>query len=63
MQCAECDDDNIPQVWREPIPVSNVKSATIISGLTPAVRYAFRVRAQIGDRYTDWSNYVTIICT
>jgi hypothetical protein len=62
LQSAECKDD-IPQAWGEPIPVSNVKSATIISGLPPAVKYAFRVRAQIGNRYTDWSDYVTIICT
>lgn len=63
-QRAECvGEGDIPQVWGDPVPVSNVKSATIISGLTPAIRYAFRVRAQIGNRYTDWSAYVTIICT
>jgi hypothetical protein len=62
LQITECKDD-IPQVWGEPILVSNVKSATVISGLTPAVKYAVRVRAQIGNRYTDWSDYITIICT
>ena len=62
LQRAVCKDD-IAQDWEGPIPVSNVKSATIVSGLTPAVKYAFRVRAQIGNRHTDWSDYVTIICT
>ena len=58
LQITPCKDD-IPQDWGEPIPVSNVKSATVIRGLTPVVKYALRVRAQIGNRYTDWSDYVT----
>ena len=58
LQITECK-DNIPEPWGEPIPVSNVKSATVIRGLTPVVKYALRVRAQIGNRYTDWSDYVT----
>jgi hypothetical protein len=62
LQITACKDD-IPQDWGEPIPVSNVKSATVISGLTPAVKYALRVRAQIANRYTDWSDYITIIIT
>jgi hypothetical protein len=62
LQCAERKDD-IPQVWGEAIPVSNVKSAAIVSGLTPGVKYALRVRAQIGNRYTDWIDYVTVMCT
>jgi hypothetical protein len=45
------------------IPISNVKSAIKISGLTPTTTYAFQVRKLVDSRYTDWSDSITFMCT
>jgi len=47
--------------WTQ-VRVTNVKSATTVSGLTPATVYVFRVRALGKNDYTDWSNSVTQRC-
>lgn len=40
-------------------PVTNVRSVTVISGLTQGITYAFQARAVIQSAYTDWSDSVT----
>jgi hypothetical protein len=42
-------------------PVTNIKTATTISGLTPAMTYAFQARAVTDTGYSDWSDSVTRI--
>ena len=48
--------------WTEQ-PVGNVKSPSLVTGLTPGTAYAFQVRAVTNAGYTDWSESVTRICT
>ena len=38
--------------------ISNLRSATIISGLTPGMTYVFQARAVVQSAYTDWSDSV-----
>ncbi len=45
-----------------PVPVTNVKTATSVAGLTPGTVYAFQVRALGALGYTDWSDSVTRMC-
>jgi hypothetical protein len=45
----------VPTAWTSQ-PISNVRSATIVSGLTPGTTYAFQARAVIQSAYTDWSD-------
>jgi hypothetical protein len=54
-------DGTTPGVWKE-LPVSRVKSAIVISGLTPGVVYAFQVRALGPLGNSDWSDSSTIRC-
>jgi Fibronectin type III domain len=51
----------IPGPWTS-VAVTNVKSATTISGLTPITQYAFQVRAIGCGSTSDWSNSVLIVC-
>jgi hypothetical protein len=43
-------------------PITLVKTATTVNGLTPGTMYAFGVRALLKTGYTDWSDSVTMIC-
>ena len=52
----------IPTAWTTQ-PVTNVRSATVVSGLTPGATYAFQARAVIQSAYTDWSDSATLIAT
>ena len=52
----------VPTAWTSQ-PISNVRSATVISGLTPGTTYAFQARAVIQSAYTDWSDSVTQMAT
>jgi len=47
-----------PNAWSSQ-PVTNLRTATTVSGLTPGMVYAFRVRALTKTGYTDWSHPVT----
>ena len=50
----------VPTQWTNQ-PITNVRSATVVSGLTPGNNYAFQARAVIQSAYTDWSDSVTQI--
>ena len=52
----------VPEAWATQ-PILNVRSATIVSGLTPGANYAFQARAIIASGYTDWSDSVTQMAT
>lgn len=51
-----------PTAWVSQ-PVTNVRSATIVSNLTPGTTYAFQARAVVQSAYTDWSDSVTQMAT
>jgi hypothetical protein len=40
-------------------PVTNIRTATIVSNLTPGTTYAFQARAIVNSAYTNWSDSVT----
>jgi hypothetical protein len=40
-------------------PVTNIRSAVIVSGLTPGTTYAFQARAVVNSAYTDFGDPVT----
>jgi hypothetical protein len=48
----------VPSAWISQ-PVTNIRSAMIVSGLTPGTTYAFQARAVIQSAYTDWTDSVT----
>jgi hypothetical protein len=48
----------VPTAWTIQ-PIMNVRSATVVSGLTPGTTYAFQARAVIPSGYTDWTDSVT----
>ena len=50
----------VPTTWASQ-PVTNLRSATVVSGLTPGTTYAFQARAAMQGAYTDWSDSVTQI--
>ena len=52
----------VPAAWTTQ-PISNIRSATVVSGLTPGTTYAFQARAVIQSGYTDWSDSVTQMAT
>ena len=52
----------VPTAWTTQ-PILNVRSATVVSGLTPGTAYAFQARAVIPSGYTDWSDSVTQVAT
>jgi len=54
-------DGTTPGIWKE-LPVSRVKSAIVISGLTPGVLYAFQACALGPEGNSRWSDSVTIRC-
>jgi hypothetical protein len=45
------------------VPLSNVKSALVLKGLTPATTYLIQARALVGSAFTDWSDPISFICT
>ena len=47
----------VPSAWMNQ-PITNVRSATVVSGLTPGTTYAFQARAVVQSAYTDWSDSV-----
>ncbi|HEY2379994.1 MAG TPA: fibronectin type III domain-containing protein [Terriglobia bacterium] len=52
----------VPGAWISQ-PVMNLRSVTVISGLTPGATYAFQARAVVQSAYTDWSDSVTMMAT
>jgi hypothetical protein len=50
-----------PISWVNQQPISLVRTATTITGLTPGTTYAFQVRAVLDSGYTDWSDSVTMM--
>jgi hypothetical protein len=52
----------VPSEWTAQ-PIMNVKSATVVTGLTPGTTYTFQARALTQSGYTDWSDSVTQIAT
>jgi hypothetical protein len=52
----------VPSQWTIQ-PITNVRSATVVTGLTPGTTYAFQARAVIQSAYTDWSDLVTQMAT
>ncbi|HEY2383263.1 MAG TPA: fibronectin type III domain-containing protein [Terriglobia bacterium] len=52
----------VPTAWNSQ-PVSNTRSATIVSGLTPGTLYAFQVRAIVKSAYTDYGDSITQMAT
>ena len=52
----------VPEAWTSQ-PILNLRSATVVSGLTPGANYAFQARAIIPSGYTDWSDSVTQMAT
>jgi hypothetical protein len=51
-------DGGVPTAWTAQ-PTVNVRSATVVSGLTPGTTYAFQARAITQSGYTEWSDSVT----
>jgi|GraSoiStandDraft_10_1057309.scaffolds.fasta_scaffold192614_2 Fibronectin type III domain len=52
----------VPSAWTTQ-PITNVRSATLVTGLTPGTTYAFQARAVIQSAYTDWSDSVMQMAT
>ena len=52
----------VPSAWIMQ-PINSVRSATIISGLTPGTVYAFQARAVVKSGYTDFGDSVTQMAT
>jgi len=52
----------VPTTWTTQ-PITSLRSATVISGLTPGTTYAFQGRAVIQSAYTDWSDSVNQMAT
>ena len=48
----------VPTAWTTQ-PIVNVRSATVVAGLTPGTTYAFQTRAVLQSGYTDWTDSVT----
>ena len=44
------------------LTIPNIQTATIVSGLTPGITYAFQVQALGPIGYSDWSDSMTIMC-
>jgi hypothetical protein len=51
-----------PTAWTSQ-PIMNVRSAAVVSGLTPGTTYAFQSRAVTQSGYTDWSDSVLQMAT
>ena len=62
VQWAPVSADGVVGAWNSQ-PIAQVRSATVISGLTPATTYVFKVRAVTKAGYTDWSDSVTRVAT
>jgi hypothetical protein len=52
----------VPSQWTIQ-PITNVRSAKVVTGLTPGTTYVFQARAVIQSAYTDWSDSVTQMAT
>ena len=52
----------VPTAWTTQ-PVVNVRSAMLVTGLTPGTIYAFQARAVLPSGYTDWSDSATQMVT
>ena len=50
----------VPTAWTTQ-QTMNVRSATVVSGLTPGTMYAFQARRYTSAGYTDWSDSVTLV--
>lgn len=51
----------VPGQWTT-VPVTKVRPATSVTGLTPGTVYAFQVRSLTDAGYSDWSDSITKIC-
>lgn len=51
----------VPAAWTT-LPLTRVKQAVTITGLTPGMTYMFQARALAGNKFTDWSEPVTFVC-
>ena len=52
----------VPTAWTTQ-PIMNVRSATVVNGLTPGTTYAFQARAVTQSGYKDWSDSVLQMAT
>ena len=52
----------VPTAWTTQ-PAVNVRSAMLVTGLTPGTTYAFQARAVLPSGYSDWSDSVTQMAT
>jgi hypothetical protein len=50
-----------PISWTNQQPITIVKTAKTIDGLTPGTTYAFQVRALLDTGFTEWSDSVTMM--
>jgi hypothetical protein len=50
-----------PAVWTT-LPLTRVKQAVTITGLTTGMTYMFQARALAQNKFTDWSDPVTFVC-
>jgi hypothetical protein len=51
----------VPAVWTT-LPLTRVKQAVTITGLTAGMTYMFQARALARNKFTDWSDPVTFVC-
>jgi hypothetical protein len=51
----------VPARWTT-LPVTHVKQAVTVTGLTAGTRYMFQARALARNNFTDWSDPVTFVC-
>ena len=52
----------VPTAWTMQ-PVVSVRSAVLVTGLTPGTTYAFQARGVLQSGYTDWSDSVMQMAT
>jgi len=52
----------VPTAWISQ-PITSIRTATTISGLTPGTTYAFQARAVVNSSYTDYGDSVTQMAT
>jgi hypothetical protein len=51
----------VPAAWTT-VPLTRVKQAVTVTGLTAGATYMFQARALAQNKFTDWSDPVTFVC-